>query len=125
MTENVINVRKKGWSRAMNISQKFSQDDGNIGKYPVIRFEEIVNICEANNYRYFIVGEYIEVITDSDQWKITRTKLNNGTFAYNLFHLNKRGKMHWHKQGKGNFNKYQIECRLKTHDTYCKSVRGW
>ena len=82
------------------------------------KLSEIRKFCKENNYEVLYDDGYkMEINTGRDMWLVKCAGKNQ----YTLSHLNKLGKMKWHKQGnRANYTaSYVMHC-MKTHNKFIK-----
>ena len=89
--------------------------------------ESLIDICETNGYTYDLLDGSMDVKTSTDYWKIIfKSKMKSEEQWVVLKHLNQRGKMTFHKQGK-NDGKYLFPDAVKQiigHEKYVLKRKG-
>ena len=83
--------------------------------------DDCIEKCDLYHYDYDYYGNFFEIITSQDRWKI---KFDSGTYnpeqKVKLFHLNKYGRCHYHLQTPYTMSvEYAFELIIN-HEQYAK-----
>ena len=81
---------------------------------------KLKKFCEDSNFEIFsMIEDEIVIRNDGDTWKVIA--LPDGKCKF--YHLNNRGKLQWHTQGKSKFhNLNYIRTCIKYHNTYKSNI---